>query len=62
MLTSERKALILNVLKRDGRVIAKAISQQLGVSDDTIRRDLRELAGEGLLLRVHGGADRKSVV
>ncbi|MGY3858441.1 DeoR/GlpR family DNA-binding transcription regulator [Aeromonas veronii] len=56
MLTSERKALILNVLKRDGRVIAKALSQQFDVSDDTIRRDLRELAGEGLLLRVHGGA------
>lgn len=56
MLTSERKALILHSLKRDGRVIAKELSQQFDVSDDTIRRDLRELASEGLLLRVHGGA------
>ncbi|WP_448952784.1 DeoR/GlpR family DNA-binding transcription regulator [Labrys neptuniae] len=56
MLTSERKAYILDVLKREGRVVAKAVSRELGLSEDTIRRDLRELAGEGLLQRVHGGA------
>jgi len=56
VLTTERKTLILNVLQRDGRLIAKAFSQELGLSEDTIRRDLRELAGEGLLQRVHGGA------
>jgi DeoR/GlpR family transcriptional regulator of sugar metabolism len=37
-------------------VIAKRLSQELGLSEDTIRRDLRELAREGLLQRVHGGA------
>jgi DeoR/GlpR family transcriptional regulator of sugar metabolism len=56
MLTSQRKQHILNVLKRDGQVIAKTLSQELGLSEDTIRRDLRELAQEGLLQRVHGGA------
>ncbi len=56
MLTSERKRHILEILKRDGRVVAKAVSQELGLSEDTIRRDLRELASEGLLQRVHGGA------
>jgi DeoR/GlpR family transcriptional regulator of sugar metabolism len=56
MLTRERKAYILDVLRRDRRVIAKAVSQELGLSEDTIRRDLRELASEGLLQRVHGGA------
>ena len=56
MLTRERKAHILDVLQRDRRIIAKAVSQELGLSEDTIRRDLRELAGEGLLQRVHGGA------
>jgi len=56
MLTSERKALIQKVLRRDGRVVAKALSQELGLSEDTIRRDLRELASEGVLQRVHGGA------
>jgi len=56
MLTNTRKQYILDVLKRDGEVIAKALSQELGLSEDTIRRDLRELAQEGLLQRVHGGA------
>ncbi|TCR00467.1 DeoR/GlpR family DNA-binding transcription regulator [Neorhizobium sp. JUb45] len=56
MLTAERKALIQRVLQRDGRLIAKSFSQEIGISEDTIRRDLRELAAEGLLQRVHGGA------
>ena len=56
MLTSQRKRYILDVLERDRQVIAKILSQELGLSEDTIRRDLRELAAEGLLQRVHGGA------
>ncbi len=56
MLTTHRKQAILTALQRDGQVIAKALSEQFGVSEDTIRRDLRELAAEGLLQRVHGGA------
>lgn len=56
MLNNKRKQYILDVLQRDGEVIATALSQELGVSEDTIRRDLRELAQEGLLQRVHGGA------
>ncbi|MCW7540604.1 DeoR/GlpR family DNA-binding transcription regulator [Aquabacterium sp. A7-Y] len=56
MLTEQRKQHILAVLRRDGRVLAKALGQELGVSEDTIRRDLRELARTGQLQRVHGGA------
>jgi DeoR/GlpR family transcriptional regulator of sugar metabolism len=56
MLTQERKAHILEILRRDRRVLAKELSQALNVSEDTIRRDLRELAAEGMLQRVHGGA------
>ena len=56
MLTRERKDHILDVLRRDRRVVAKSVSRDLGLSEDTIRRDLRELAAEGLLKRVHGGA------
>jgi DeoR/GlpR family transcriptional regulator of sugar metabolism len=56
MLIEQRKQHILNILRRDGQVIAKTLSQELGLSEDTIRRDLRELAREGLLQRVHGGA------
>lgn len=56
MLTSQRKREILDLLARDGQVIAKPLSERFAVSEDTIRRDLRELAAEGLLQRVHGGA------
>jgi DeoR/GlpR family transcriptional regulator of sugar metabolism len=56
MLTTHRKQAILATLKQDGQVIAKALSETFGVSEDTIRRDLRELAADGLLQRVHGGA------
>jgi DeoR/GlpR family transcriptional regulator of sugar metabolism len=56
MLTSQRKRLILDVLARDGQVLAKQLSRDFDLSEDTIRRDLRELAAEGLLQRVHGGA------
>lgn len=56
MLTEQRKRHILDLLARDGRVVAKAVSAELSLSEDTIRRDLRELAAEGKLLRVHGGA------
>ncbi|RPI30913.1 MAG: DeoR/GlpR transcriptional regulator [Chloroflexota bacterium] len=56
MLSAERRNYILDVLKREGRVLAPALSEELGVSIDTIRRDLRDLAAEGHLQRVHGGA------
>jgi DeoR/GlpR family transcriptional regulator of sugar metabolism len=56
MLTSQRKSTILATLRRDGQVIARQMAEQIAVSEDTIRRDLREMAAEGLLKRVHGGA------
>lgn len=56
MLTIERKALIIERLRRDGRLVAKAFAEEMDLSEDTIRRDLREMAAEGLLERVHGGA------
>jgi DeoR/GlpR family transcriptional regulator of sugar metabolism len=56
MLTTQRKRSILDLLARDGQVQATALAEAFSVSEDTIRRDLRELAAEGLLQRVHGGA------
>ncbi len=56
MLTAHRKRLLLDRLARDGHLVAKQLSAELGLSEDTLRRDLRELAAEGLLQRVHGGA------
>jgi DeoR/GlpR family transcriptional regulator of sugar metabolism len=61
MLTTQRKKLILARLAGDGQVIAKALAQEFGTSEDTIRRDLRELAQAGRLQRVHGGALPSSV-
>lgn len=56
MLTSQRRKLILDRLKQEGQIVAKTLSEELGLSEDTLRRDLRDLAAEGLLQRVHGGA------
>ena len=56
MLAAERRNLILEILRKEGRVLATELSVRLGTSEDTIRRDLREMAGDGLIQRVHGGA------
>lgn len=56
MLSSQRKQHILEQLAADGQVLSKDLSARFAVSEDTIRRDLRELAAEGHLQRVHGGA------
>lgn len=56
MLAAERKQEILARLGRDGRVVVAELVSGLRVSEDTVRRDLQELAALGLLQRVHGGA------
>ncbi|HEY9757656.1 MAG TPA: DeoR/GlpR family DNA-binding transcription regulator [Oculatellaceae cyanobacterium] len=56
MLTKQRQQLILQRLSVAGLIVAKELSAELDTSEDTIRRDLRELASQGLLVRVHGGA------
>lgn len=56
MLTAQRRELLLDRLQRDGRLVAREIAAELGVSEDMIRRDLRELAAAGLVQRVYGGA------
>jgi DeoR/GlpR family transcriptional regulator of sugar metabolism len=56
VLTAERRQEILVRLGRDGKVVASQLVRELGVSEDTVRRDLRELAAGGLVQRVHGGA------
>lgn len=55
-LPEERQRLIRERLTRDGRVVAQELALQFGTSEDTIRRDLRELAAAGLCQRVYGGA------
>jgi DeoR/GlpR family transcriptional regulator of sugar metabolism len=56
MLTAERRQAIIDRLTTDGKVVASELVLTLGVSEDTVRRDLKELDSQGLLRRVHGGA------
>lgn len=56
MLPASRRDLLLERLHRDGRLVAGDLATELGISEDSIRRDLRELAAAGLLTRVYGGA------
>lgn len=60
-LAPQRRALILDIVRRDGAVRVAELVEQLGVSDMTIRRDLDVLARGGSLSKVHGGAIRASV-
>lgn len=58
MLKAERQELILEILNREKKVLATDLSSRLSVSEDTVRRDLRELDRKGLIRRVHSGALR----
>jgi len=60
MLTAQRKQIILEKLRLTGQVSVIALSNEWGISEDSVRRDLRDLAEEGLVQRVHGGALPKS--
>jgi DeoR/GlpR family transcriptional regulator of sugar metabolism len=51
-----RREFILKELKRTQMVKVSGLSERLGVSDVSIRRDLERLEYLGLLKRVHGGA------
>jgi DeoR/GlpR family transcriptional regulator of sugar metabolism len=52
----ERREQILRLLDDEGRVLASDLAPRLGVSLDTVRRDLDELGAAGVLRRVRGGA------
>ena len=56
MLRAQRRDWLVERLDRDGRLVAKDLAAELGVSEDSVRRDLRELAAVGLCQRVYGGA------
>ncbi|RKE21775.1 DeoR/GlpR family DNA-binding transcription regulator [Streptomyces sp. TLI_171] len=56
MLAAERRDHLLGLLAREGKVVAKEVAADLGISEDSVRRDLRDLAAEGLCQRVYGGA------
>src|SRR6201992_3262157 len=56
MLVAERRDLLVARLRREGKLVARDLAAELGVSEDSVRRDLRDLAAAGLCQRVYGGA------
>ncbi len=60
MLRKERLQLILKEVNVHNKVLSAELSEKLSVSEDTIRRDLHELAEEGVIVKVHGGAMSKT--
>ena len=60
MLKEERQAYIIHQINLHNKVLSSDLSVQLNVSEDTIRRDLNELAENGQVLKVYGGALSKS--
>ena len=51
LLKSERQDKILDILLVEKKIIASEMSVRLGVSEDTIRRDLKELERKVLLIK-----------
>ncbi|MCQ4083606.1 DeoR/GlpR family DNA-binding transcription regulator [Streptomyces sp. RB6PN25] len=56
LLAEQRRALILDEVRRRGGVRVNELTRKLNVSDMTVRRDLDALAHQGMVEKVHGGA------
>ncbi|MFD7975164.1 DeoR/GlpR family DNA-binding transcription regulator [Streptomyces sp. NPDC059071] len=56
LLAEQRRALILDEVRRRGGVRVNELTRRLNVSDMTVRRDLDALARQGMVAKVHGGA------
>jgi len=56
MIPAERRARLLAIINEAGFAQVSSLSEELGVSDLTIRRDLQFLEKEGVVIRKRGGA------
>jgi DeoR/GlpR family transcriptional regulator of sugar metabolism len=56
LIPAQRRAIILDHLRRDGAASIQELSERTGASGSTVRRDLEQLVEEGYLERTHGGA------
>jgi len=56
MFPEERRQWLFDRARSEGRLDVAAVSEELSVAVETIRRDLNQMEGHGLLRRVHGGA------
>ncbi|PWJ56931.1 DeoR/GlpR family transcriptional regulator of sugar metabolism [Dyadobacter jejuensis] len=61
MLKKERQEYIIKQINLHNKVLSTDLSERLGVSEDTIRRDLKALSKSGKILKVHGGALSKTL-
>lgn len=62
MFPQERLDKIMEILYRDGRVVVKDLSKIFGVSEDSIRKDLKSLENNKLIERIYGGAILKNQI
>src|ERR1700737_4146343 len=58
MLAVERRRLIAEIIRSRGGVSVAEMADPLGTTEITLRRDLRAMAKDGLVVRTHGGAIR----
>ena len=56
MFALERQKRIVDKLKENGSVLVSQLAVELGVTEETVRRDLEKLEKQEALLRTHGGA------
>jgi len=62
MVKEERLQIIIDTLEKDNKVRLDQLSNLLKVSEDTVRRDIKELDTQGLLRAVRGGAIARSPI
>ncbi|HRK30070.1 MAG TPA: DeoR/GlpR family DNA-binding transcription regulator [Tepidisphaeraceae bacterium] len=56
LLPEQRRKHILDRLKADGTVRVAALATELAVTEETVRRDLKSLDHQGIVVKTHGGA------
>lgn len=61
MFLAERHQKILEILEQEGRVAVPSLAEQFDVTEDCIRKDLKQLSAEGKCRRVYGGATKVEV-
>ena len=56
MALKQRLEEIRKIIRQEKKVVVSELSEQFGVTEETIRRDLDKLENEGLVARTYGGA------
>ncbi|MDG4894207.1 DeoR/GlpR family DNA-binding transcription regulator [Mesorhizobium sp. WSM4976] len=62
MIHSKRHAEILRLLKEEGTISIASLAERLGVSLETVRRDVKPLADDGSVVKMHGAVGLASMV